>query len=305
MTRKSVRVFAPAKINLTLHVTGRRDDGYHLLDSLVAFAPIGDWLRIEEGNTLSLTVEGPEAKGVPADMKNLALKAAGLVTKGRGAAITLEKNLPAASGIGGGSADAAAAWRGLLQLTEGMEFGDDLWSTPETLLRTHVDELLGLGADVPMCFLSQTCRARGVGENLTPVELPPLPAVLANPRIQVSTQKVFKHLDSHEKEPMPEVIPSFGDAAALIDWVSTCRNDLDQSAIHLTPIIGQVLDALWELEGCELARMSGSGATCFGLFPDVEAAKAAVQDLKRAYPDWWISGGLLGNQLSRALPQIS
>ena len=306
MTLKSVRVFAPAKVNLTLHVTGRRDDGYHLLDSLVTFAPIGDWLTIQGGNTLSLVVEGPEAQDVPADMNNLALKAAALVAGGQGGALTLEKYLPAASGIGGGSADAAAAWRGMLVMgAEGQTQADYLWSAPEVLLETHANALLGLGADVPMCLLSQSCRARGIGEKIGLVKLPPVPALLANPRVQVATPKVFNALISSDNAPMPDSIPTFADAKALIDWVSTCRNDLEQPATHIEPIIGQVLDELWALEGCHLARMSGSGATCFGLFSEVEAAQKAATALQKLHPEWWIAGGLLGNQMSRALPVVS
>ncbi len=306
MTLKTVSVFAPAKVNLTLHITGRRDDGFHLLDSLVAFAPVGDRLTIQDGNILSLTVEGPEAKAVPADMNNLALRAASVVAGGRGGALTLEKNLPVASGIGGGSADAAAAWRGMMCMgTEGQAQVDYMWSAPDALLETHARALLELGADLPMCLFSMTCRARGIGEKITPITLPSLPAVLVNPRVPVSTPEVFQQLVSRENAPMPEAIPEFADAGALIDWLGTCRNDLEQPAVHIEPIIGQALDELWALNGCRLARMSGSGATCFGLFAEVEAARAAAVELQKAYPDWWIAGGLLGNQMSRALPVVS
>ena len=180
-----------------------------------------------------------------------------------------------------------------------------MWSAPGILLETHARALLELGADVPICLASQTCRARGIGEEITPITLPPVPAVLVNPRVPVSTPKVFQQLVSRDNAPMPEAVPEFADAGALIDWLKTCRNDLEQPAIHIEPIIGQVLDELWSLGGCELARMSGSGATCFGLFAEVEAAQSAADELRKACPDWWISGGLLGNQMSRALPVVS
>ena len=302
----TVEVFAPAKINLTLHVTGKREDGYHLIDSLVAFAPFGDRLIIVEGNTLSLTVEGPESTGVPADMNNLALKAAAIIGGGRGAALTLEKILPAASGIGGGSADAAAAWRGMLCIgAEGGKPVDFLWSAPDILLRTHAKALLDLGADVPMCLFSKSCRVGGIGEKITPVLLPEVPAVLVNPRVPLATREIFDRLERPENAAMPEVLPEFTDAGALIDWLGENRNDLQMPAMEATPEIGAVLGALRSLEGCELARMSGSGATCFGLFSNAAAARTAVDALRSAYPEWWVAGGLLGDQMKRALPIIS
>ncbi len=297
-------VFAPAKINLTLHVTGRRTDGYHLLDSLVAFAPVGDHLELSDGNTLSLTVEGPEAQGVPADMDNLALRAADLVRLGRGTTITLTKNLPAASGIGGGSADAAASVRAALMLED--DAGSEILALgPEILVDTRLRPLLGLGADIPMCLLPAPLRARGIGEKITFHTLPPLPAVLVNPRRMVPTGAVFAALKGRDNPPMPETLPDFADADALIGWLATQRNDLEAPAIEVAPVIADVLSILSQTEGCQLARMSGSGATCFGLYPDEDQARAAAAWLGTAHPDWWVVGGVLGDMSGRAMPQIS
>ncbi len=302
----TVNVFAPAKINLTLHVTGQRDDGYHFIDSLVTFGPMGDQIVLQDGNTLWLTVEGPEAAGVPADMDNIALRAAMQVAGARGAAMTLHKNLPVASGIGGGSADAAAAFRGMMVLGEiGDSPADGLWASPDVLLETQARGLLVLGADVPMCLFSRPCRVRGIGEKIALVDLPDLPAVLVNPRVPVATPEVFCALAKRDNAPMPDVLPNFGDATALIDFLATCRNDLQQPAIEAVPEIGRVLDILDRTEGCKLARMTGSGATCFGLFADAQAARDAARRLFQEHPDWWVAGGLLGDQSARALPRRS
>lgn len=301
---KTVKVFAPAKINLTLHITGRRDDGYHLIDSLVAFAPVGDRLVIQAGNTLSLTVEGPEAAGVPADMNNLALKAAMMASQGAGAALTLTKFLPAASGIGGGSSDAAAAFRGMLAIGEtGQTTADTIWAMPEIIVETHARALLALGADVPMCLLPAPARVRGIGERIQHLQIPALPAVLVNPRVPVSTGEVFRNLVSRENPEMPAVLPAFGDAADLIDFLATCRNDLEGPALAIVPSIGDVLDCLAATDGCRLARMSGSGATCFGLYGTEDEAKDALRRIAAERPDWWLAGGVLGDQTALALPK--
>ncbi|MGD9294273.1 MAG: 4-(cytidine 5'-diphospho)-2-C-methyl-D-erythritol kinase, partial [Roseobacter sp.] len=181
----SVSVFAPAKVNLTLHVTGKRPDGYHLLDSLVMFADVGDELFIQTGNTISVTTEGPEAAAVPPDMDNLVLKVATLFDEMPGASFVLTKTLPVSSGIGGGSADAAAAFRGLMTFWSGGEVSVELYDPAHTPI---AQKLLGLGADIPMCLLSQTARISGIGEDIQPLDgLPPLHAVLVNPRRAVST----------------------------------------------------------------------------------------------------------------------
>ncbi|MBV2359035.1 4-(cytidine 5'-diphospho)-2-C-methyl-D-erythritol kinase [Thalassococcus sp. CAU 1522] len=296
-----IEVFAPAKINLTLHVTGQRADGYHLLDSLVTFASVGDRLFIAvPANSLSLTVEGPESQGVPSDMRNLALRAAALVPF-EGAALVLEKNLPSASGIGGGSADAAAAWRGMTYLK-----GDVfhwLADAPEPWLQAEMNNLLTLGADIPMCVHSSPMRVQGVGDKLIPVDLPSLPALLANPRLPVSTPSVFKALKLRDNPPMPAALPEFFDVGDLIDWLSVQRNDLQDAALCVEPGIAEVLSVLSALPGCRLARMSGSGATCFGLFETEEAAKAATYELHKIRPEWWKAGCLLGDQMRAAVPR--
>ncbi|KAA8611101.1 4-(cytidine 5'-diphospho)-2-C-methyl-D-erythritol kinase [Salipiger aestuarii] len=284
----ATEVFAPAKINLALHVIGQRADGYHLLDSLVVFAPVGDRLVIAPGRGLSLHVHGPEAAGVPADMGNLALRAVALL--GGDAAVTLDKRLPSSSGIGGGSADAAAALRGMAAL-HGTRINDM--------------QALALGADVPMCLGSRPVRVRGIGERLDPVTLPPVAAVLVNPRRPVSTPAVFKALQSRDNPPMPDRLPSLTDAPGLIAFLREMRNDLEAPARQVEPVINLVLTALEAQRGCTLARMSGSGATCFGLFAHEADAQAAAQRIGRAKPDWWVAGGVLGDQMQQAAPRLS
>ena len=263
---------ARAKVNLTLHVTGRRQDGYHLLDSLVVFPEIGDLIEVEAAQSLSLTLAGPFAQDLSTDENNLVFQAAELIRPpGKGAAIHLTKSLPIASGIGGGSADAAATLRALARL----------WDVS----LADVDGLT-LGADLPVCLASQPCRMQGVGEALTPIPgLPDFWLVLVNPGEQVSTPMVFKGLQGVEKPPMPERpqqnFPQF------INWLETCRNDLEAPAQALTPVISQVLVALRQTDGCALARMSGSGATCFGIFADQEDALRARAVLSDANPLWW------------------
>lgn len=253
---------APAKLNLALHVTGRRADGYHLLDSLVAFAAVCDEVALTPGS-LSLQIEGPFAGGLEGD--NLCLKAARLA--GAEAQIRLVKNLPVASGIGGGSADAAAVLRGLARM------GHFLPPTTETL-----------GADVPVCLASSPARMQGVGEIVTPLPpLPPLHLVLVNPGIALPTPPVFAALAQKTNPPLPP-IPAFADARGLVQWLETTRNDLEAPAIALAPAIREVLDALHSA-GAGFARMSGSGATCFGIFPSPAAAARAAEALRR--PGWW------------------
>lgn len=270
-----VEAFAPAKINLTLHVTGQRADGYHLLDSLVIFADAGDRLTLAPAPTLSLTVTGPRAAGVPTDERNLVLKAAALFDTGQGAAITLDKHLPAAAGIGGGSSDAAAALRGLSQL----------WNLP----LPDAPAVLSLGADVPVCLSPRALRMRGVGEEI--LAGPRLPEqmglLLVNPGIEVSTPAVFKALARKDNPPLPHP-PGWASAAAMAHWLRDQRNDLESPARRLAPVIRQALDAIAATEGCLLARMSGSGATCFGLYDSRAEAEAAAGLIAPAAPHWWV-----------------
>lgn len=270
----TVEAFAPAKINLTLHVTGQRPDGYHLLDSLVAFADVGDTVRAEPADRLSLKIEGPFAHQLTPDEDNLVLRAARLLDPDRGAALTLIKRLPVASGIGGGSADAAAALRAL----------SALWDLP----LPEEDRLIPLGADVPVCLRPRLTRMRGIGEVLD--RLGPVPEfglVLVNPGIEVLTPAVFKALAQKDNPPMdwsgqgPETWDGW------IAWLACQRNDLEAPAIALAPVIGTVLDALRALPGCRLARMSGSGATCFALFDP--GATIDAGPISQRHPDWWVT----------------
>lgn len=267
---------APAKVNLALHVTGRRADGYHLLDSLVAFAGVGDVVTLEPG-PLSLRIDGPFAAGLSLE-DNLCLRAARLAGAGAGAAITLTKNLPVASGIGGGSADAAAVLRGLARMGHPLPAGAER-----------------LGADVPVCLASAPARMQGVGEILTP--LPPLPAislVLVNPGVAVPTPRVFAAMDRRDNPGLP-AISAFGSLADLVVWLTATRNDLEPAALSIAPVIGQVLDAL-RATGAAFARMSGSGATCFGFYDSPDRARIAAAALKRH--GWWAVATELAPPLS-------
>ena len=254
-----------------------------------------DTIFIQEGNTLSLTVEGPEAEGVPADMSNLALRAVAMVSDAGKASLSLEKHLPTASGIGGGSADAAAAARGMLAFE----------SRSADLEPAQNDALLSLGADIPMCLHPEPCRVRGIGELIEPVIMPGLPAVLINPRVPVHTPDVFRGLAEKDNPPMPETLPDFEDETVLIDWLSEQRNDLEAPAIAIAPVIAEVLTALRQSEGCRLARMSGSGATCFGIFESYEAASLAARELAKMYRRWWIKSDQIGGQYLQSLPLVS
>ena len=266
--------FAPAKINLTLHITGQRADGYHLLDSLVLFADVGDRISVTPGGAgLRLTVTGPMAAGVPTDDSNLVLRAAQAAGLDA-AAISLEKHLPAAAGIGGGSSDAAATLRAVAQIKPG--------NRPDPL---------ALGADVPACLAAQTLRMSGIGEQIVLVPgVPVLDAVLVNPGVSVSTPQVFSALQDKNGTPMPD-LPRFADAAALIAWLAGQRNDLQPPARMVQPVIGQVLEVLSD---ASLARMSGSGATCFGLYADTAAAHDAAKRIARDRPGWWVRPTRLG-----------
>ncbi|WP_341863449.1 4-(cytidine 5'-diphospho)-2-C-methyl-D-erythritol kinase [Gymnodinialimonas sp. 57CJ19] len=259
--------FAPAKVNLALHVTGKREDGFHLLDSLVVFAGGGDWLTFAPADTLSLQVRGPRARGVPEDGRNLVWKAAQWLAPGRGAAITLDKHLPHAGGIGGGSADAACALRGLAQM-----WGVDVPRGAEAL-----------GADVPVCLHGRPVRMRGIGEVLEDVPpLPPVWIVLVNAGQEVPTGPVFKALERTDNPPLPA--PAWDGFDGFMAWLQETRNDLQTAAKTVSPIIDDVLARLSQTHGCRLARMSGSGGTCFGLF---EAEADAVAAATAMPADWW------------------
>lgn len=263
-----IEVFAPAKINLTLHVTGQRSDGYHLLDSLVVFAGVSDKLTISTAREISLDVNGLYAEGVPTDENNLVWKAASAC--GLKADIALEKNLPNAAGIGGGSADAAAVVRGARQLG----YQGDL-------------DASSLGADVPVCLSNAPQRMQGIGETLTDVfGLPEMWMVLVNPRVDVPTPMVFSGLETKSNSAMEDILPNWTDFNAFCEWLGGQRNDLQAPAVALRPIIG---DSLAALSDGAASGMSGSGATCFGLYPSAAEAAKAAQRIKKAHPKWWVA----------------
>ena len=273
---------APAKINLCLRVVGRRADGYHLLDSLVVFAGVGDAVVVREHAGFRFTAEGPFASEVPLDSGNLVVAAASGLAERLGrrldVAIHLTKRLPVASGIGGGSADAAATLRALARL----------WGVPagsEAVVETAVS----LGADVPMCLQGRACRVGGIGEVIAPVT--PLPAfalLLVNPLRPLPTPAVFARRRGAFSPPATES-PAHADFRAFIAWLSEQRNDLTEPARAVLPLVDDVLDAITDLPGVLLARMSGSGATCFGACADLATATRAAEVLAKSRPDWWIA----------------
>ncbi|MBF0373885.1 MAG: 4-(cytidine 5'-diphospho)-2-C-methyl-D-erythritol kinase [Alphaproteobacteria bacterium] len=275
----SLAIEAPAKVNLSLRVVGRRDDGYHLLDSLVVFAGVGDSLSFAPADALSLTVGGPAAGELPAAADNVVLKAARALADLAGipprAAILLTKRLPVASGIGGGSTDAAATLLGLSRL----------WN-----LDVPLDALgLALGADLPVCLRRRPTLLSGIGEALA--DAPPLPPawlVLANPRVPLSTPMVFRARSGAFSKPAPFAAAP-ADARALAEALAPLGNDLTDAAISLAPMVATALTDLAGLPGCLLSRMSGSGATCFGLFATQDEANAAAKALSTRRPGWWVA----------------
>ena len=282
---------APAKVNLTLSVLGRRADGYHSIDSLVTFAGVFDRLTLALDASLALAVRGATADNAGPIEDNLVLKAArGLAVEIKGLKLgrfTLEKRLPVAAGLGGGSSDAAAALR-LLARANRLQLSD------KRLYRVARN----VGADVPVCLDPRPRRMRGIGEILSPpLSLPKLAVVLVNPGVAVPTREVFailglkpgaRHRRAMRSHPLPP------NRADLIKVLADARNDLEPAAIKLQPGIGQVLDTLRRQEGCDLARMSGSGATCFGLFRSMRAAEFAARNLSSMHSRWWVKATVLG-----------
>jgi 4-diphosphocytidyl-2-C-methyl-D-erythritol kinase len=284
-----------AKVNLTLRVVGRRVDGYHELESVVAFADCADRLSLTPGPELQLRTIGPlaEACGDPSD--NLVFKAAQLLAERvpdlKCGEFVLDKVLPVAAGIGGGSADAAAALRLLARLNE-LPLDDP--RLREVALLT--------GADVPVCLASRACDMTGVGENLLPLNLPSMPCVMINPRVPVATKDVFAALGLQKGELLvgaSDVIESPGwpdDGGSIGDWVEALAagtNDLEAPALRIQPLIGEVLTALRDADGSRLARMSGSGATCFAIFEEAAKAQAAARKIEFVHPEWWVHAGTL------------
>ena len=276
---------APAKINLTLHVLGRRPDGYHELESLVAFSEGGDDVRLVPGPRLSLHVSGPTAALAGNDRDNLVLKAAHLLSERveglKAGAFHLLKRLPVAAGIGGGSSDAAAALRLLARLN----------ALP--LSHPALREAARLtGADVPVCLEPRARMMRGIGEELGPaLQLPPLFAVLVNPRVPVETPSVFKALGLQPGQSLggaEHPVVKAASVHSLLEALKAARNDLEPAARSIRPVIGDALERLARTEGCRLARMSGSGATVFGLYEDSHSAADAARLILGNSPDWWV-----------------
>ena len=277
---------APAKVNLTLHVLGRRPDGYHALESLVAFAGTGDTLTLAPGETLDLTVAGPTGPSAGPVESNLVLKAARALAERveglRWGAFRLVKRLPAAAGLGGGSSDAAAALRLLARLN--------------ALPLDHpavCDAARATGADVPVCLAARARMMAGAGERLGPaLRLTRLSAVLVNPGVPVETPAVFRSLGLKPGEPLAgaphPAVESGLSREDLIERLARARNDLEAPALALAPVVGEALALLRRTPGCRLARMSGSGATVFGLYDDGAASAAAAKAIRRERPDWWV-----------------
>jgi len=284
-----------AKVNLSLRVVGRRADGYHDLESVVAFADCADRLTLEPGGELKLTTTGPLAAACGDTADNLVLKAAKLLAEAvpglKLGAFVLDKVLPVAAGIGGGSADAAAALRLLARL-------NDL-----SLDDSRVQKVaLATGADVPVCVQSRACDMTGVGEQLLSLALPSMPCVMVNPRVPVATKDVFKALGLRNGELLVGVTdviraPAWPEeGASIADWVDvleTVPNDLEAPAMRIEPVIGEVLQALRDSAGVKLARMSGSGATCFAIYGAPAEAHTAAEKIRRDHPGWWVHAGTL------------
>jgi 4-diphosphocytidyl-2-C-methyl-D-erythritol kinase len=284
-----------AKVNLTLRVVGRRVDGYHELESVVAFADCADRLTLTPGSKLNLRTTGPLAQACGETSDNLVFKAAQLLDERvpdlRLGEFILDKVLPVAAGIGGGSADAAAALR-LLAQVNGLAIDD-----------SRLIEVAKLtGADVPVCLASRACVMTGVGETLLPLSLPKLPCVMVNPRIPVATKDVFGALGLRNGELLvgaSDVIQAVAwpeDGASVEDWVEVLAagsNDLEAPAIRVQPVIGKVLSSLSATNGAWLARMSGSGATCFAIFENTAEAQRAAQKIQLDHPQWWVHAGVL------------
>lgn len=279
---ETVEAFAPAKINLFLHVGEKRDDGFHELESLAVFAQVGDTLTFTPSDSLTLELDGPFAAGLDVGEHNLVLRAARALATHSGqraaAAIKLTKNLPVASGIGGGSSDAAATLRGLVRLW-GLNVS---WSELRAIAAT-------LGSDVPVCVESHAAWMEGRGERLTPAgALPEMAMVLVNPGVSVSTGDAFRTLNSRSGVGKVNHAARMQTHSDLLTILKLTTNDLEAPARVIAPVIGDVLDELARMPGAEFWRMSGSGATCFALFEDGSAAELAAIALSHSHPHWWV-----------------
>lgn len=281
---ESITRLAPAKLNLALHVTGQRSDGYHLIDSLVAFADFGDIITVSDSDADELRVTGHYAPMVPINENNLVVAARDLLRAQYAdrelapVRIHLDKRLPVASGVGGGSSDAAAAIKALAEH----------WSI-EPDFDALAAAALPLGADMPMCLAARPLIAQGIGDMLEPVEpFAGVDAVLVNPGLPVSTPEVFRTLEKRDNPALPQP-PALTGASQLGGFLSETRNDLQEPALALCPMIGDALDTLRD-NGALFARMSGSGATCFGLFDNPGPAAAAADRIAKQHPSWFVEG---------------
>ncbi len=286
---KPVSAMAPAKINLSLHVTGRRPDGFHDLESLVVFAAMADYLDAVPAKQDNLLVAGPFASLIKNDKTNLVLRALATFRSRwpdavkTGLEIKLVKNLPVAAGIGGGSSDAAAALRIMAQM-----------SSSEIDPTALMEMALELGSDVPVCLACRPNIMAGIGERLAPVsDLPPAYLVLANPGQPSNTKEIFAGLIRRQNPPMPELPPRFESARSLANWLATTRNDLVEPACALVPQIKAITGFFNDDKDCLFARMSGSGATVFALYEGELAALAAAARLQKIWPQYWVSASAI------------
>lgn len=287
MSPRTFTLLAPAKINLFLHILGRRADGYHLLQSVMVFVTVGDRLTFTRHDSLFIDIEGPYAGDVAAPKDNLVYKAAQALAAEYKvpavAEIRLEKNLPVASGMGGGSSDAATTLKGLAQL----------WGLPEE--QGRMQKLAAtIGADVPACLMRKPVWAEGIGEKMMRLtDMPDMNLVLVTPPTPTPTPEVFKQYQRNFSPP----IQFMGRRKSMHEWIADLkiyRNDLTEAAVRVSPEIRPALQSLRETTGCHIARLSGSGATCFGIYENAAAAAAAVNKLKQIHPGWWITtAGLL------------
>ncbi len=292
----TLTVIAPAKVNIYLHVTGRREDGYHLLDSLMVFADVADQITLHPASQFSFSIEGPYAKAFTAQdrdetagSRNLAVRAAHegarFFNRKLDMRMTLIKNLPLSSGIGGGSADAAAVIWGLIRY----------WGLNVPPLSSLMPLLLSLGADVPVCYLCQSAHVGGIGDILTPQDVPEYAAVLVNPRQSCSTPEIFaRYKDMGVAFQTPRNVPDLHDRHDMLTFLQQQGNDLEVPAIDGLPIIEAVIQALLTTPRVELVRMSGSGATVFALYPDHDTAEDAATQIQEQHPDWWVRNCTLG-----------
>ena len=293
-TRAAIAVAAPAKLNLYLHVTAKRADGYHMLDSLMTFARLHDTLVVEPGDTLDLTLGGPFGPALAGE-DNLVARAARALAERAGIAprarIHLIKRLPVAAGIGGGSADAAAALRGL----------SALWQLDERSIDMQ-GLALSLGADVPVCLAGLAASVAGVGEVLASAPmLPEASIILVNPGVPLSTPRIFAAREGAFSQPNP-LENKAKDVHALAEALRLRRNDLQAPACALAPVVAEVLRALEALPGALLARMSGSGATCFAIMENGKAAAEGAQMLGSRQPGWWVRASALVHQIDDLVP---